>query len=173
MVDRLVRRLSFLPPVGEWLNQILAKLGAKGGQRTGQVKDLLNGTWLGHALHPAVTDLPIGAWTGSTLLDLARGGSADGLGRGADLLPATGCAGALGAVAIGLADWQDKYGQERDLGSAHALINSGALMLFTPLSGPGGGAPRGWAVGISLLGLGTAYAGAYAAATWSSARGSR
>ena len=25
-------------------------------------RTLLNGTWLGHPLHPAITDIPIGAW---------------------------------------------------------------------------------------------------------------
>ena len=27
-------------------------------------RTLLNGTWLGHPLHPAITDVPIGAWRG-------------------------------------------------------------------------------------------------------------
>ena len=28
-----------------------------------QVKSALNGVWLGHPLHPALTDVPLGAWT--------------------------------------------------------------------------------------------------------------
>ena len=35
------------------------------------IKDLLNGTWLGHPLHPAVTDVPIGALLVAVVLDLA------------------------------------------------------------------------------------------------------
>src|SRR5437667_12885469 len=34
------------------------------------VKDLLSGTWLGHPLHPLLTDVPIGAWIASAVLDL-------------------------------------------------------------------------------------------------------
>jgi hypothetical protein len=34
------------------------------------VKDFLHGVWLGHALHPALTDVPIGAWTAGVLFDL-------------------------------------------------------------------------------------------------------
>ena len=29
----------------------------------GKLKDALSGTWLGHALHPLLTDIPIGTWT--------------------------------------------------------------------------------------------------------------
>jgi hypothetical protein len=38
-----------------------------------EVKDLLSGTWLGHPLHPVLTDVVLGAWTGSLLLDLLPG----------------------------------------------------------------------------------------------------
>ena len=34
------------------------------------VKDFLHGVWLGHALHPALTDVPIGAWTAGVLFDV-------------------------------------------------------------------------------------------------------
>ena len=36
------------------------------------IKDLLNGRWLGHPLHAATTDIPIGALLVAVLLDLAR-----------------------------------------------------------------------------------------------------
>jgi hypothetical protein len=31
----------------------------------GAPKDVLSGAWLGHALHPLLTDIPIGVWTSS------------------------------------------------------------------------------------------------------------
>src|SRR5215469_16724105 len=34
------------------------------------LKLVLNGSWLGHPLHPLLTDVPIGAWTVAILLDL-------------------------------------------------------------------------------------------------------
>src|SRR5215813_8902073 len=34
------------------------------------LKLFLNGTWLGHPLHPLLTDVPIGAWTVTIVLDL-------------------------------------------------------------------------------------------------------
>ena len=36
----------------------------------GPLKDLLSGTWLGHPLHPMLTDLPIGFWTSVWVLDI-------------------------------------------------------------------------------------------------------
>src|ERR671935_201963 len=39
----------------------------------GPLKDAISGTWLGHALHPVLTDVPIGAWTSATVLDLIGG----------------------------------------------------------------------------------------------------
>ena len=38
-----------------------------------RVKDALHGVWLGHPLHPPLTDLPIGAWTAAGLLDAMPG----------------------------------------------------------------------------------------------------
>src|SRR5215213_7905335 len=39
----------------------------------GPVKDALSGVWLGHALHPLLTDLPIGSYTSAVLLDWLGG----------------------------------------------------------------------------------------------------
>ena len=36
------------------------------------VKNFLHGTWLGHPLHPVMTDIPLGAWTATLLLDAIR-----------------------------------------------------------------------------------------------------
>src|ERR671923_109327 len=58
----------------------------------GPVKDALSGTWLGHALHPLLTDLPIGAWTSAVMLDWLGGERCQ---NGADRLVALGLAAAL------------------------------------------------------------------------------
>ena len=34
---------------------------------------LLRGDWLGHALHPLLTDVVLGTWTSATVLDVAGG----------------------------------------------------------------------------------------------------
>ena len=41
--------------------------------QAGAAKDALSGVWLGHALHPLLTDLPIGTYTSAVLLDWLGG----------------------------------------------------------------------------------------------------
>jgi nitrite reductase/ring-hydroxylating ferredoxin subunit len=60
----------------------------------GPVKDGLSGTWLGHALHPLLTDLPIGTWTSALLLDWLGGKGSE---RAADRLIGIGLAATLPA----------------------------------------------------------------------------
>jgi hypothetical protein len=40
---------------------------------TGRGRELLGGRWLGHSLHPLLTDLPLGCWSSASLLDLLGG----------------------------------------------------------------------------------------------------
>ena len=39
----------------------------------GRLGSWLRGEWAGHALHPALTDLPIGCWTSALILDVVGG----------------------------------------------------------------------------------------------------
>jgi nitrite reductase/ring-hydroxylating ferredoxin subunit len=100
------------------------------GVPRGPVKDALSGTWLGHALHPLLTDLPIGAWTSAVLLDWlgGRGGQ-----KGADRLIALGIAFVPPTAATGLTDWADSEAADdevRRVGFVHAATNVGATVLF-------------------------------------------
>ncbi len=129
-LERVVDRLDFLDPAAGQLQKLISQRIAAGGPVAQRVKDGLNGTWLGHPLHPALTDVPIGAWTGSTLLDLLDHGRGEGLGHAADLLVGIGCASGLAAAASGVADWHDTYGAERRTGFVHGLLNGAALGLL-------------------------------------------
>jgi len=40
---------------------------------TGTRASVLRGEWLGHAVHPLLTDVVIGTWISASLLDLLRG----------------------------------------------------------------------------------------------------
>lgn len=161
LVDRIVARVPFLGPLGEVLHQAVAKAVAAGGAPADYAKQFLNGTWLGHPLHPALTDVPIGAWLGAATLDVADGGQGGALGQAADLLLGLGCVAAAGAALSGLADWQDSYGHERDLGTAHALLNTSALLLSATGLGLRRSGRRRQGTTISLVGVGLVGAGAY------------
>jgi hypothetical protein len=43
----------------------------------GSIRRLFDGSWLGHQLHPMLTDLPIGFWTSAFALDLTGRDYAD------------------------------------------------------------------------------------------------
>jgi nitrite reductase/ring-hydroxylating ferredoxin subunit len=87
------------------------------------LKDALSGTWLGHPLHPLLTDVVVGSWTSALVLD--RVGADDG----ADVLVALGVAAALPTALSGLSDWADLPTDTRRVGVVHALGNTAALIL--------------------------------------------
>jgi nitrite reductase/ring-hydroxylating ferredoxin subunit/uncharacterized membrane protein len=94
----------------------------------GPAKDVLSGSWLGHPLHPVLSDVPIGTWTSAVLLDLLGGEEAE---QGADRLVALGILSSLPTVAAGMSDWADTMGAERRTGLVHAAANAAALSLFS------------------------------------------
>ena len=67
ILNQTVRRLERL----EALHKVARPLARTVGRavRPRVVRNLLSGTYLGHPLHPVLTDLPIGAWVMSALLD--------------------------------------------------------------------------------------------------------
>ncbi|HWV38788.1 MAG TPA: Rieske 2Fe-2S domain-containing protein [Vulgatibacter sp.] len=124
------------------------------------VKDFLNGTWLGHPLHPIFTDLPLGTWTAAVAFDAATATGRTNLDRGARASLLVGIAGAVGAALSGLADWSDTNKEQRRIGLVHGAANSVALLLQI---GSFVGRGRGWrsAKLMSLFGLGAAMSAAY------------
>jgi len=94
---------------------------------SGPAKDALHGVWLGHPLHPVLTDLPIGFWTSAVVLDLVGGRDAR---PAADALVGIGVAAALPTAATGLADWSDLDKAGRRSGIVHAAANVAATALY-------------------------------------------
>jgi len=127
------------------------------------VKSLLSGTWLEHPLHPALTDVPIGCWTGAVVLDLFGGEPAR---DAVNPLVGVGVLSAMPAAVSGLSDWADSYGAERRLGLAHGLANATALGFFAASM-----VARRRARRLRLLGLATISAGGYLGGHLSYARG--
>jgi nitrite reductase/ring-hydroxylating ferredoxin subunit/uncharacterized membrane protein len=91
------------------------------------VKDALSGTWLGHPLHPMLTDLPIGFWTSAFTLDFVGGPAAR---KASTRLVALGLLSTVPAALAGASDWADTSGQERRIGLAHALANGSATVAY-------------------------------------------
>jgi nitrite reductase/ring-hydroxylating ferredoxin subunit/uncharacterized membrane protein len=88
------------------------------------------GRWLGHPLHPALSDLPIGLWAGALILDLT---DRDPAPRGG-IEPAAwswGAGSAAGGApaATGVVDWTVSDDEDRRLGLFHGVLNTAALGL--------------------------------------------
>lgn len=129
----LIDRLDWLDAIAEAVQPPITDLFKSAGAAGQRIKDLLNGVWLGHPLHPVLTDVPIGAWTMAILLDWMPGRAREdaGLARAADAAVGLGLAGAVGSAVTGLTDWSDTYGRPRKVGVGHALGNVAATLLFT------------------------------------------
>jgi nitrite reductase/ring-hydroxylating ferredoxin subunit len=95
------------------------------------LQDFLNGSWLGHSLHPVVVDVVVGGSTVAVLLQvLSWLGVADLRVAILWILALTWLAG-LSAIVTGLTDFKDTAtGDERHVVGLHGLINIVATGLF-------------------------------------------
>ena len=120
------------------------------------------GRWLGHPLHPALSDLPIGFWTGSMLLDLTGGDpSPDGGLDPAGVFTAAGIAAAVATAATGVVDWTVSDDQDRRVGLFHGVLNTAALGLQGMSLAARLAGHRGTARGLGAAGLAVTGAAAY------------
>lgn len=95
------------------------------------VELLHGGRWLGHALHPALSDLPIGFYSGVVVLDLlGKDVAVDGdRVDPAAVLSAAGLAGAVATAVTGVADWNVSDDADRRVGLFHGVLNAAATAL--------------------------------------------
>ena len=114
------------------LQKVLDKALYAGGRPVAQqIRNFLNGTWLGEPLHVVLKDVPTGAWTVAMVfdvLDLVLDRSEFAV--SADTSVAIGIVGAAGAAATGMTDWSDVDPPVRRLGLIHGLLNLGSTALF-------------------------------------------
>jgi nitrite reductase/ring-hydroxylating ferredoxin subunit/uncharacterized membrane protein len=124
-----VDQIGWLRTVNDWLTAALGPFRER--HQDNLVLELLHGgRWVGHPLHPALSDLPIGLWTGATVLDVTDRSPAprDGL-DAAGMLSAAGILAAGATALTGLNDWTVSNEQDRRVGLFHGLLNTVALGL--------------------------------------------
>ncbi|MDP9445088.1 MAG: (2Fe-2S)-binding protein [Actinomycetota bacterium] len=130
-------------------------------------RDLLHGTWMGHALHPLLTDVAIGSWTSASVLDLIGGPSARG---GAQRLLELGLFAAVPTAVTGLAEWGETGDGERRVGVVHATANTVGLALYTSSWVARRRGRHGLGVVLALAGASAATVGGYLGGHLTSAR---
>jgi nitrite reductase/ring-hydroxylating ferredoxin subunit/uncharacterized membrane protein len=129
------------------------------------LKNLMHGTTVaGHPLHPALSDVPVGAWTVAVIADwlfVATGRIPPVAG---DLALALGIAAALLAAASGYTDFHETYAQERRMAMTHGLLMTLIVVVMLLSLGMrlwGGHASRLPAIELSTLGWLMTLFGAY------------
>jgi nitrite reductase/ring-hydroxylating ferredoxin subunit len=129
--ERLIRFVSGNPALEKVADRLSAGFDAviDAVPERERVLDALHGTWLGHPLHPVLTDLPIGAWAFAGFLDALSIGDEE-TNPGADAAIGFGIATAIPTAIAGAADWRQTGGESKRIGVAHALLNSGALSCY-------------------------------------------
>jgi nitrite reductase/ring-hydroxylating ferredoxin subunit/uncharacterized membrane protein len=151
LVDRAaeaVERATVLDAPSEAIDTFVSRLPA------GSIKDLLSGVPVGHALHPALVAVPIGALSGAVVLDLTgREQSA------ARTLVGLGLLSSVPAALAGLTDWSDTRGAERRVGLAHLALNVAGLSVvaaswFSRRRRPGTGVFDAHGPWLTLTGFG-------------------
>ncbi|HEY3724654.1 MAG TPA: Rieske (2Fe-2S) protein [Acidimicrobiia bacterium] len=126
VLDGLAHTVENLDAVDDVAAQLQDRVHGVLGR--GTLRDALTGRWLGHAVHPVLTDLPIGFWTSAFTLDLIGGRRSR---AAAQLLVGLGVLAAIPTAATGAADWSDTAGKETRVGLVHAALNTTALACFS------------------------------------------
>jgi nitrite reductase/ring-hydroxylating ferredoxin subunit/uncharacterized membrane protein len=154
-------QLDWLRALSDWLTAVLAPVRER--YQDNPVLELLHGgRWVGHPLHPALSDLPIGLWAGVLVLDATDRDPAPRRGiDAAGMLSAAGILAAGATVVTGLNDWTVSDGQDRRVGLFHGLLNTAALGLQGASLGTRMAGHRGTARALAAASLGVTAAAGY------------
>ena len=153
-VFRKAEAARFLDGGSRFLQQRIQ--GALGSSDAGP---LLRGSWLGHPVHPVLVSLPIGAWVGASVFDLAfrdHVGARRLIGLGLLATPPT--------LMTGWADWAERDTVQRRVGLIHAEANAiGVVAMLASYvrrrHGTDGRAVATSTAGLLAIGIGGALGG--------------
>ena len=156
-----IEKQEWLGPIQKGGEALVKNAVAVAGDKGQQIKNALHGVWLGHPLHPAITDVPVGSWTAAAVLDLLDLAGKDEYAPGADAAVAVGLVGAVGSALSGLADWSDTSGKPQRVGALHGLLNTTAAALYGTSYVLRKKESRGWGRSLAFMGYGIVLASAY------------
>ena len=156
-----VDRLGWLRTTSDWLTGVLGPVRER--YQDNPVLELLHGgRWVGHPLHPALSDLPIGLWAGVMVLDATDRDPAPRRGMdAAGMLSAAGIVAAGATALTGLSDWTVSNEEDRRAGLLHGLLNTVALGLQGASLGTRVAGHRGTARALGAAGFTVTAAAGY------------
>lgn len=163
--DRFVRSQGWLDPTGEFIQNLVGGIYGALGAPGRLLKDIAHGTKvLGHPLHPALTDVPLGAWVVAVAADLLHYPFPALPSAVGDVGVGFGVIAGVGAAVAGYTDHHDTFDTERRYATLHGLLMTLVLVVMTVSivlrwkAGPGG---HGLAVLLALIGVLIALGGAF------------
>ena len=129
MLERAARPLvglwNGIAAVSNWFYRALGSPGKL-------LQDFLNGSWLGHSLHPVLTDVVVGGATMVVFLDILRVFfNVDSLEDATTWALGLTVLAGVGTILTGLTDFKDTAtGDERNVTGMHGVINIIAVVIF-------------------------------------------
>jgi uncharacterized membrane protein len=117
-----IEQQDVLDSIGERLDPLAESLDQ------GPAGLLLRGEWLGHALHPLLTDFPLGCWISAGLLDLVGGRHTR---KAAERLVGLGLLASIPTAAAGMVEWRRLDDDStRRIGTAHGVGNMAVALIY-------------------------------------------
>jgi nitrite reductase/ring-hydroxylating ferredoxin subunit/uncharacterized membrane protein len=153
---RAIESAESLDPVAEQVGKAV-----RGVLSGGPIKDALSGTWLGHAVHPMLTDVVVGSFTAASLLDLL---APHDDGQASERLIALGLTAYLPTAAAGINDWADSEPVDatvRRAGLVHAGSNLIGATFYTASLRARRRGSRGRGAALGFAGMAVMAAGGY------------
>ena len=165
LIGRVIRRQSWLEPLSDVTQKATGGAYRSLGPAGHALRNLVHGTWiLRHPLHPALTDVPVGAWTVGVVADYAAHFTGAIPESAGDVALIVGFLVAILTLVTGYTDFIDTFGLERRFGCAHGLLMT-IVVLVEGVSillrwiGPRSAHPL--AVGLSTAGYALVLLGAW------------
>jgi nitrite reductase/ring-hydroxylating ferredoxin subunit len=140
VLERIARPLS---GISSWIAGAVDGFYRVLGSPGKYLQDFLNGSWLGHSLHPVLTDVVVGGSTVAVLLEILGWFGVGDLRTAIVWTLALTWISAVGTIVTGLTDYKDTAtGDERNVAGLHGLVNIVAtvafIVAFLAYLGPGG-----------------------------------
>ncbi|MGB3827261.1 MAG: DUF2231 domain-containing protein [Ornithinimicrobium sp.] len=134
---------------------------------TGLRGSVLRGDWLGHALHPILTDFVLGSWTSASLLDVFGGPESASSAR---KLVGAGLLATAPTAWTGWAQWSEAGQRDKRVGLVHAATNGLAAGMYVASWVARRRGSRVSGAGLAMAGATVAGVGGYLGGHLASAR---
>ena len=125
---------------------------------TGRRGSVLRGEWLGHSIHPVLTDVVLGTWTSATVLDLFGGRESS---AAAQRLVGAGLLAVAPTAWAGWAEWSAAGSRDKRVGIVHAATNAVAIGVYAASWVARRRGRHGTGAGLALAGAAISGVGAY------------